>query len=404
VDRTRRELAVHPDRTSARIELPEDPVEVFFEPSAQGGPDGPARSVVLSRSEAAALVEARRARLETLRVELKREASQSLRGGLRSVFAAAADDRVPVFADWYFAYKTTYVLLAEAMRAAAAHQTPFSSTRGGGHGSTREAVAARLSERVLSKYEAVVLRPELNDAPLQDAFRGAARGAHAEFVRSAAEADEALRAALRAAREKAARERAPHGGGGAEASLPSPGVEGEATAGTGPAAPRAPRTEPRAPRIELLLDWRSHRAKARHVPAAVERQPFEVTAALSLGGAVAGKVLAGTVAKAATTGMVSKLTAPFVAKAVAGAAAGGAGAAAGAVGGPGGAVVGALAGVAVDAAVNAVHGRLHRDEFVREVREVLRASEAQFAAVLERELDRAVDEWVDRAVAGGGGL
>ena len=104
---------------------------------------------------------------------------------------------------------------------------------------------------------------------------------------------------------------------------------------------------PQTSDIKLSLDWGSQLHKIKSVPVNFEKTP-ELTLALSSGGAILGKTLAGKGASLATTkALAGKLSAPFVGKVVAA----GGGAVAGSVAGPVGTVVGATLGLGIDYSV-----------------------------------------------------
>ena len=283
---------------------------------------------VLSSTALEALLKKRVETLERLRLSLKTTATTELGEAVARIFQAASEQRVPIFATWYFAYPTTYTMLNEAVAAAALHKLQTGDTE-----STRHAVAERLSWLILSKYEHIVLRPEINDPELLGAFGSAALSAWQAFSAGLANADSSLRDGLLQAHQRDV-------------------------------------ASPPAARASLVLDWQSMSQKVRHAPHTVERLPLESTVLLSVGGAVIGKLAGGAVLKGTATALASKLSAPFVAKALAGGLGSVAGAAAGAIGGPGGVVLGAAIGVGVDAAANALWRMAHKAEFEGEVREV----------------------------------
>merc|ERR1711973_786820 len=121
----------------------------------------------------------------------------------------------------------------------------------------------------------------------------------------------------------------------------------------------------------------------------------ELTLALSSGGAILGKTLAGKGASLATTkALAGKLSAPFVGKVVAA----GGGAVAGSVAGPVGTVEGATLGLGIDYSVNAGIELMKREEFIRDVEQVVEATRMDYYNVLELELHRAVRVWTEDAI------
>ena len=122
--------------------------------------------------------------------------------------------------------------------------------------------------------------------------------------------------------------------------------------------------------IKLSMDWSSQLHKIKSVPVNFEKSP-ELTLVLSSGGAVIGKTLASKGASLATTKVLAgKLSAPFVTKVVAA----GSGAVAGSVAGPLGTVLGATLGLGIDYGVNFGIELMKREEFIRDVRQVVEAT------------------------------
>ena len=92
--------------------------------------------------------------------------------------------------------------------------------------------------------------------------------------------------------------------------------------------------------------------------------------------------------------LAGKLTSPFVAKAVAA----GGGALAGSVAGPMGTVIGATLGLGIDYSVNAGIELMKREEFIKDVTQVVEATKSDYYHVLEHELHRAVRVWTEDAI------
>ena len=92
--------------------------------------------------------------------------------------------------------------------------------------------------------------------------------------------------------------------------------------------------------------------------------------------------------------LAGKLTAPFVAKAVAA----GGGAVVGSVAGPMGSVIGATLGLGIDYSVNAGIELMKREEFIKDVTQVVEATKSDYYHVLELELHRAVRVWTEDAI------
>ena len=92
--------------------------------------------------------------------------------------------------------------------------------------------------------------------------------------------------------------------------------------------------------------------------------------------------------------LAGKLSSPFVAKAVAA----GGGALVGSVAGPMGTVIGATLGLGIDYSVNAGIELMKREEFIKDVTQVVEATKSDYYHVLELELHRAVRVWTEDAI------
>jgi len=298
----------------------------------------------------------------TLRSRVASASDAVLRAELERTFEPMRTKGADRFADWYFAYSTSYRLMSVAVRAAATHALSIGSRR-----SLGEAVADEVEDHVLRQYRRIVLRPDINDARLNEAYRNAARAAHYAF-------EEALQELLA-------------------------GPLGEVLGASSPEEARL--ILGKAPQAETSVDWVAQAQKARDVPASYEKVP-EISLALVAAGAMVGKAAAakagGALGGKAACLLGSKLAAPFVAKATACAAPIGAGAGA-VAGGPVGAVLGAAGAVALDAALSKGIKLMQRDAFVVDVQEVLDATVHEWEAILGGELRRAVDAWFDGALS-----
>lgn len=228
-----------------------------------------------------------------------------------------------------------------------------------------EAVGHDLDRYILQRYERIVLRPELTDPLVKDAYHNTIVDVHRKYTEAVAKTEAKLAKLLLA-----------------ETSHLEPPADSE---------------------VELSLDWAAQLHKIKAVPATYAKAP-EMTLALSAGGAVVGKaagaavgskVAAGAIGgKVAAQTFAGKLSAPFLTKVLAG----GTGMFAGAAGGPLGALLGATVGVGIDWSVNKGIALMQRGAFVDDVEAVVAATEDEYTRCLERELHRAVGVWVDDAV------
>ena len=277
---------------------------------------------------------------------------------------AAAHGRVPLYADWYFAWSTTYLLLYEAAKSTLQHALEPRML------SLQASVAADIGAYIRRHYEERVLEPEINDALLRQAFNRAYARTHGEYLSTLAELDHSF--------QRFVVEQTTHVGSGTEE-----------VAGA---------TE---------IDWHSqfHKIKLSNhqkgglsaVAGATGIAAFAVMGAKSLAVPAAAKAVSGGAAKTSSVVIAklsTKLAAPVATKAVATSAAGGSGAAAGSVvGGPLGGAVGALTGIGFDLAVNETVELVQRPEFEAEVHRAVAASYAEWREAVERSLQDAVAVW-----------
>jgi hypothetical protein len=286
-------------------------------------------------------------------------------------------DRVKTFADWYFAYSTTYHLLSTAMKSATKHALRFGRTtamRGDEPETLQQAVTRDLQDYICDKYQAIVLKPALTDPKLHRAVVAALEDAYTDVYRKAlTNLDDSVHAfVLDHTKDHI-------DGGGGSSNMSSSMISPDS--------------------IVLELDWKAQLQKVHHLPMAYEKNPPEFSLALVGASTVAGKAMGGTAIKILT----GKLAAPFATKAV-GATLGGkaaAGAAAGATaGGPVGALAGAAVGIGMDMTVNAGVALMQRSTFERDVEESLDATLLEWEDRLLPEVERVVrDIWFGQAEA-----
>jgi len=120
---------------------------------------------------------------------------------------------------------------------------------------------------------------------------------------------------------------------------------------------------------------------------------------LTAGGAVTGKVIAGTagktiVGKVAGTSIFSKLAAPFVSKAVLA----GTGGAIGSVGGPIGTIIGAVGGITIDYAINEGMELTQRNTFIIDVQSAIDTTQQEWENDMLQSLDSAIDIWIEDTI------
>eukprot|EP00755_Sulcionema_specki_P023208 Sspe_Gene.1487::Locus_489_Transcript_1_1_Confidence_1.000_Length_2063::g.1487::m.1487 len=289
--------------------------------------------------------------LERQKAELQLQTVGALHTEIERSFAPVYD-RIPLLADWYFSYSTSYRLIAKATMSALSHTASFTRRE-----SLQEAVSRDIEEFIQTKYKKIVLRPELTDPALQKAFNEAVREGHVRFTECLSRAESDLRSLVQT--NTSHLKEVPSG--------------------------------------KLTLDWKTQLAKASSLPTNFEKSPAQSLGLLAAG-SIAGKAT-GVAAIKASTPVAGKLAAPFVGKGVA---ASGLGAAAGAVGtavaGPGGAVLGAGVGVGVDMMLNKGAELMQRSDFERDVREAVAATQLEWEEKAAAELRRIVDVWVSDTI------
>ena len=191
------------------------------------------------QSSVAALLEAQEA--------MDQESSRLLGKELDHCFSSIKP-RAENFADWYFSYSTSFRLLQEAAVSLARHGAKFLEKT-----PLHEAVATDMDKFLTKKYERIVLRPEINNAELQNAYLKCVRDTHARYRQVVTEIESGMAELL-----------------ASETSHLDP---------------------PCSTDIRLSLDWASQLHKIKTVPANFEKSP-ELTLILSTAGAAVGKTLA----------------------------------------------------------------------------------------------------------------
>lgn len=358
--------AVHRDRsqfaTGVAPQVAPDVVIVFR------NEDGRLTRVLADAADYSAFARAAFARLEAAR----EATSAAIPHAVASEFApleAAAHGRVPLYADWYFAWGTSYRLLYEAAKSTLQHALAPSVL------SLQASVAADVGAYIRRHYEERVLEPEINDALLRQAFRRAYHRAHTGYLGAIAQLDHAF--------QRFVADKTTHLDEGA----------GEVAAA-------------------IVVDWDSQLRKLKlsthekgglgAIAGASGVAALAVLGARSAALPAAAKAVSGSASKAG--GMLiaklsTRLAAPVASKAVGSAASAGTGAAAGtAVGGPLGGAVGALAGIGFDLVVNETVELVERPEFEAEVHRAVTATYGEWREAVSRSLEDAIAVWFDDTV------
>lgn len=351
--------AVHEDQstlsTGVQRELGPDEVELFVRTERDE-----IRRLVADREELAAFVEGQLARLKQNRANAKKIAAKDAELVMRLSFADA-DARVENYADWFYEWKRSYVLLKETVLSSA-HRT-FSS----GSETWREAVERDITDYFMRHFTDQVLQPERREPLVEDGVRNTLEHAHGNFLQAVTDYDLRLRLFLQ--------EHTAH--------FDQDGLGSD---------------------VEVALDWDAQRWKAPFY--AAEDRSFDgalgvgLMVASTAGGRTLGRVLAPAMANAVRQNIgrvAARTSAQLASRAGTTAAGASAGSAVPVVGSAVGAALGFAAGAALDYMGNRVDKWLHREEFIAENMEAVTLIEQEWREALAAELNRTIDVWFDDA-------
>ena len=353
---------VHADKSVLDIflgdqSLPPDAVDLVIKDV-----DGSLHKVVASKSEADKFVNDTILMLDEERARIKQAAHEDLD---RS-FALAFQDRdhaISAYADWYFEWKRSYVVLKETISSAI---TRFFET--GKYESLNEAIEADVKDYFLTNYKEQVLKPELRDQTITKGVEQAVRHAHDSYRRVIANGD--MRLQLFLAQHTSHLEDIPAA----------------------------------TPMTNVKLDWDAQKWKAPTY--LMEDRAFDgvvgvgtAAAGGTVGALALGPAMNGVLAQ--SFGQLSRRVATSLGTRLAFAEQG---AVAGTVVQPmGGQVVGAAIGVLIGAAVdylsNAANEAFNRDSFVAANEEALDVTIATWKSKIDANIDIAIDKWFDDARA-----
>ncbi|HHB92838.1 MAG TPA: hypothetical protein ENK59_06485 [Thioploca sp.] len=316
--------------------------------------------VIADAQEYSIFVNQQVANLEIAKSRLHKQTEQLLNTRLATVFNAMSE-RIDRFADWYFAYTTTYKILWEATTSATKHT--FSTEAS----TISEGVSIDVEKYLHKHYENIVLRPEITDPQLQYVYRDIIKEIHSNYVRELSNMQTDFQAFV--------------------------------------AKYTTHLETPSTIESELILDWNSQFNKINM--AEYEKGPKSAIlgAALAASGAVTGKIAAGTTgkviasqatvaSKVVTTGVFTKLAAPFVSKAVLA----GTGGAIGSLGGILGTIIGAVGGISLDYAINEGMELTQRDTFITDVQTAIDTTKAEWEKEMLNSLQNAIDIWMEDTI------
>ena len=349
---------VHADRSVFDIffgdsRLPADPVDLVVRDI-----DGKLHKMVASKSETDKFVNDTILMLDEERARIKQAAHEDLK---RS-FALAFQDRGQVissYADWFFAWKRSYVVLKESLASAISR-----FFEAGKYESLSEAVEADVKDYFLRNYKEQVLKPELRDQAITQGVEQAVRHAHESYRRVIANSD--MRLQLFLAKHTSHLEDIP-----------------AATAMT-----------------NVQLDWDAQKWKAPTY--LMQDRAFDGVAGIgaAAAGGTVGALALGPALNRVLTQSFGHLSHRFVASLGTRLALAQHGAAAGTVVQPAGgtvigAAVGVLIGIAADYLTNEANEAFNREEFVAANEKALDATIAAWKASLDANIDTAIDKWFD---------
>jgi len=298
------------------------------------------------------------AHLEKARTQLLTQTEARLHKALSIVFDGMRR-RIDRFADWYFAYTTTYKILWEATTSATRHVLSTEAT------TVSEGVSYDVEKYLHARYENIILRPEITDPQLQATYRAVLKTTHGDYVNVLSQMQTDFQAFV---------------------SKYTTHLE-----------------MPNAENTVLVLDWESQFNKINMAEYEKGPKGAALGAVLAVGGAAMGKAVAGAaaegvaskaVASAAGKGMLAKFASPFVSKAVLASAGG----AVGALGGPIGIAIGVIGGIGIDFAINQGVELTQRDTFITDVREALDMTQAEWDKQMLQSLREAVNIWMDDTI------
>ncbi|NJO38082.1 MAG: peptide-methionine (S)-S-oxide reductase, partial [Rhizobiales bacterium] len=177
--------AVHEDESTlssgAERAIGPDEIELFVRTERDE-----IRRLIADREELSAFVEGQLARLKQNRAIAKDVASKDAELVMRLSFADA-DARVATYADWFYEWKRSYVLLKETVLSAA-HRTVASGSE-----TWREAVERDVTDYFMRHFTDQVLQPERREPLVEAGVRNTLEHAHSNFLNAVADYDLHLR-------------------------------------------------------------------------------------------------------------------------------------------------------------------------------------------------------------------
>ncbi|MGI9436851.1 MAG: hypothetical protein ACR2Q4_18815 [Geminicoccaceae bacterium] len=341
--------------TGIAPQLGPDEVELFVRTERDA-----IQRLVADREELLAFIESQLAELKLNRASAKSSASADADLVMRLTFADA-DARVDRYADWFYAWKRSYVLLKETV-VSSAYRTVASGTE-----TWHEAVQRDIADYFMRHFTDQVLQPDRREPLVEDGVRDALRDAHGRYLQAVSEYDLRLQLFLQ--------QHTSH-------------FDDDAAIDS----------------LEVDLDWDAQKWKAPLY--AAEDRSFDGALGVGLmvtgatGGKVVGRVLAPAIARTlrqSLSRLAVRTSTQIATRASATAAGASAGSAVPVVGSAVGAALGFAAAATLDYLGNRADKWLHREAFVTENLEAVAAIEREWQKALETELHRTIDAWFDDA-------
>ena len=352
---------VHADKSIVdiffRTQIPDDAVRLVIREEG-----GKLRRVLASQSKTDQFINATIVMLDDERARIKAAATADIDRQFDQAFADR-DAAVAAYADWFFEWKRSYIVLKETLTSAA---NRFVET--GAYENLSEAVERDVKDYFMRHYKAQVLKPELRDRQIARGLEDAVRDAHESYRRVIANGD--MRLQLYLARHTRHLADVP-----ADTAL-----------------------------TEVRLDWDAQKWKSPTY--LMEDKAFEGIVGLgkAAAGGTVGALVLGPAAARVMSQAFGQLSRRFVTSAATRLALAEKGAVAGTMVNPaGGQIVGAIAGVLVGVAadyfINEAEDAFSRDTFIAANQAALDATIDAWKGKLTASVDAAVDRWFDDARA-----
>jgi hypothetical protein len=327
---------------------------------------GEAQWVIANAENYSEFVKQQIAYLEQAKTSLQDQTEKQLHDNLTDTFATL-HGRVKRFADWYFAYPTTYKILWEATASVTRHVLSIEATQ------LSAAVAYDVEKYLHQHYKNIILRPEVTDPQLRSVYNQTLQSAHHHYLQILSTTQTQFQAFI--------------------------------------AQHTTHFDKPMTENTHIVLDWQSQFNKLNIAEYEKGPKGAAVGAALTMLGATLGKTIAATTGKtlvgatgkgiatkaittATSKGIFAKLSAPFVSKSVLV----GTGGAIGTLGGPIGTILGAAGGIGIDYLLNEGIKFTQRETFEADVHDALKITQLEWEKEMLSSLQEAIQIWINDTI------